>query len=140
MEDIEIVICPDCELFYILNKDSNTGEKVYSYVDNKTGVEIRAKKIKENIYQCLECGAVFELDINSFCNTKTILVRPYANLINQFKVRDFFNEFVLSYKTRPTKKQLASYIDYLTGKSDDVSQFINIVLSKNNELEVQQKQ
>ena len=139
--EYDIIYCPDCELFYMSGLNQKTKEQEYTYVESDTAAEIVAKKLADNIYQCADCGTVFEIDRKSpVTNTKSILGRPRGANLERLDKKVFLDEFVLAFKTEPTEKQLNDFMAYMMGKSNDVSSFIDIVINAKNGLEQSQMQ
>ena len=137
MKKVNVVFCPDCEIFYMPEINEKTGKESYVYVDSDTASETHAKKINDEILQCPDCGAVFLIDENTAFNSKPVLVRPHFGLVRDFNKKMFYDEFVSAYNVSPTEKQLNSYISYMMGKSIDVSNFIDVVLKSKGLLKEQ---
>ena len=125
MEDLNVVFCPDCGIFYLKEKDQKAGETRYAYADDF--VEETATKVDENIYQCAECGALFELDPHTADNSKLVVNRNPRHAkqmtideqveidVNEWK--KLFGENIEYVPIEATEK----FFNYMSRVSNDVS-------------------
>jgi DNA-directed RNA polymerase subunit RPC12/RpoP len=137
MEDLSVVFCPDCGIYYLKEKDQKTGEERYAYADDF--VEISAKKIDDNIYQCADCGALFELDPHTFENSKLLLNRTprYSEKIT-FDAREWNKLFDFDI-SKVSSRTGEAFFDYLARVSNDVSWY-NDAKNKTKEEKTEQIQ
>lgn len=139
MENLDVVFCPDCGIYYLKMKDVKTKEEKYSYADDFS--EFDAKKILDDVYQCAECGALYQIDPHSADNSKN-LIRRFNIVSPEMNLEFFAVEFESVFGCEPTVEQLQAFVDYSTHKTNDISGFLNFIedKSKNNDNLQPQKQ
>lgn len=138
MSSFEIIFCPDCGLFYMKDVDKKTKQEKYTYMDSTDFSEVEAKNIAGDLYQCGDCGTVFELDEKSVNKTKSFFKWFRGSHLSNMKREAFIVEFINAFGVEPTEEQLKAFIDYMTERTNDVS--VLFETQQNTNISVQEKQ